>query len=222
MPPPAAASVLKRKSPGLLRGLCARRVRPLLKKNVNICCRFSSSHVIGAGASVVLIRRIQKKLFGSRSANTHHFPKIRHLTNIGFAQSASNGSHASTWNKRRAKLNKGDAQCSWGVSRVLVVQNAKKKCHCGSSSRKDPVSIRRPSNARNAMTPKSWWCRSPLKWTSLLLLRHQRRYRRPDRQDRLVRRAACAAATGYEGIMWAGRISRRRNPPFRQRNGGLR
>ena len=42
------------------------------------------------------------------------FPNIRHLQNIGFAQSASNGAFA-YW---------GDTQCSWTLSRVLVAQNA--------------------------------------------------------------------------------------------------
>ena len=71
-------------------------------------------------------------------------------------------SFASTHHKRRARPNRGNAQCWWRVSRVLVAQSAGKRCHCGSSSLKDRVSTRRLSNARNAMTPKPWWRRYPL------------------------------------------------------------
>jgi hypothetical protein len=59
-----------------------------------------------------------KKLFGDRCANIRHFPKIRHLPNLGFAQ------------------------------RALDAKNAEKRWRCGSSSLKDPVSIRGLSNAR--------------------------------------------------------------------------
>ena len=109
-------------------------------------------------------------------------------------------SFASTHHKRRAKPDRGDVQCSRQVSRVLVAQNAEKRCHCGSSSLKDPVSTRRLSNARNAMTPKPWWRRYPRHQMSPWQIRHQRRYRRLDRQDRFVLHATCAAATGYEDI----------------------
>ena len=71
-------------------------------------------------------------------------------------------SFASTHHKRRARPNRGNAQCWWRVSRVLVAQSAGKRCHCGLSSLKDRVSTRRLSNARNAMTPKPWWRRYPL------------------------------------------------------------
>jgi hypothetical protein len=71
-------------------------------------------------------------------------------------------SFASTHHKRRAKPNRGNAQCWWRVSRVLVAQNAEKRCHCGSSSLKERVSIRRLLNARNAMILKPWWRRFPL------------------------------------------------------------
>jgi hypothetical protein len=97
-------------------------------------------------------------------------------------------SFASTHHKRRARPNRGNAQCWWRVSRVLVAQSAGKRCHCGLSSLKDRVSTRRLSNARNAMTPEPWWRRYPLLQRSLF------------RQDRFVLRATCAAATGYENI----------------------
>ena len=71
-------------------------------------------------------------------------------------------SFASTHHKRRARPNRGNAQCWWRVSRVLVAQSAGNRCHCGLSSLKDRVSTRRLSNARNAMTPKPWWRRYPL------------------------------------------------------------
>jgi hypothetical protein len=64
--------------------------------------------------------------------------------------------------KCRARPNRGDAECSRRVPRVLAAQNAEKRCHCGSSSLKDRVSIRRLLNARNAMTLKPWWRRYPL------------------------------------------------------------
>ena len=117
-------------------------------------------------------------------------------------------SFASTHHKRRAKPDRGNAQCWWRVSRALVAQNAEKRCHCGSSNLKDPVSTRRLSNARSAMTPKPWCHRYPR-------LRHQRRYRRLDRQDRFVRHATCAAATGCERV--AARARRLSQLPLEKR-----
>ena len=78
----------------------------------------------------------------------------------------------------------GDRQCSRTGSRALNAKNAETQWRCGSSSLKDPVSIRGLSNARNALSPKPWWYRSPAKWMSLSRhLWHQRQYRRLDRHD---------------------------------------
>src|SRR3984957_13974910 len=52
-------------------------------------------------------------------------------------------SFATTHHKRRARPNRGNAQCWWRVSRVLVAQSAGNRCHCGLSSLKDRVSTRR-------------------------------------------------------------------------------
>jgi hypothetical protein len=66
-----------------------------------------------------------------------------------------------------SKTDRGKRQCSWSGSRALDAKNAEKRWRCGSSSLKDPVSIRGLSNARNALAPKPWWRRSPADWMSL-------------------------------------------------------
>jgi hypothetical protein len=74
---------LKSKNPGLLRGVCSRRqVAP--EKNVSIfAAAFRSSHVIGAGTSVALIRWIRRAAFVGPAARArpcgHAFFMLRFL-----------------------------------------------------------------------------------------------------------------------------------------------
>jgi hypothetical protein len=79
-----------------------------------------------------------KKAFVIAARASITFPNIRHLQNIGFAQSASNG-----------VCLLGNTPCSWTLSRVLVAQNAGRRWHCGLSNLKDRGLICTLSTARN-------------------------------------------------------------------------
>jgi len=101
-----------------------------------------------------------------------HLTNIRHVPNIPIAQSASIGLCIDMRLTSRKCL--GDCQCLWLISRVLDVKNARKRYCCGSSSLKNPVSMRRLSNARNALSAKLSSFRSLALMSQLLGLWHRR------------------------------------------------
>jgi hypothetical protein len=110
--------ILKSKNPGLLRGLCSRRCISPSKRMSIPAAAFRSSHVIGAGTSVVLIRRVRRAAFVGPAARArscrHALFMLRFLARGSAGTDGSVIGHAgrglalSRRNERRAEERRND------------------------------------------------------------------------------------------------------------------